>query len=691
MALESRKAAFLQRMAQRQSPSPLGRSLVVRDGDGRGQLTATGPMNTPRLASRTPLPGSGSAGGEGGSGSPRRKQRWRRTGPIHTSDPSPKLARPKVRSQQRTTFFAADVQSNPRPIEGATQGLDAGSIYSKAATDAARLEAQGRLRAFIRERNDHLRSAMRKHSLAQGVVGNLKQAQKQHNMTTISLVFERENWDFLELIERLNTAGDNHIRVMTAMMQQGKVSPIAVAEVQGLCKATQELLASSLQTLLAENQVTAVDGFLQAGGTAINAESGGSEAELFVDPLQGKTDEAYDDLKAAQKVQEMMFRHVVRKKNLSEKVVQDVVAAQTEHHNNMLELLLTHKLQHVEISKKLRRQHDGHAELLQDIMGKETVGQAVAEEIMALHEDSGKILEDLEERSAMARKELLSMVRDESEVEKQSSTPSSTNLRHRQMLVSAMEEELKSLQAENDGMNEARRVVEEKLAGAQEDIEKLKSEKQEWVVEKKRVNDHLTNVHAELKAASEESVRLRRERADMESKYLRDKAELDLEMKNLRSRDSAQAEEIQELRKVVHDLHSSLKRLTDGARGAMNEAEMQADEMADEISRLKQDLILAKQYKLHTVMEKVTKAGMKEQLRLKRIIAHMQAEKLAMQTILIDAENQSDEAFQTVKRLSSKFNKSASGKEDENSSMPDVNDDEYAHINEQIALHSESR
>ena len=52
------------------------------------------------------------------------------------------------------------------------------------------------------------------------------------------------------------------------------------------------------------------------------------------------------------------------------------------------------------------------------------------------------------------------------------------------------------------------------------------------------------------------------------------------------------------------------------------------------LGRLKQDLILAKQYKLHTVMEKVTKAGLKEAARLKRIIAHMQAEKKGMQALL---------------------------------------------------------
>jgi hypothetical protein len=47
----------------------------------------------------------------------------------------------------------------------------------------------------------------------------------------------------------------------------------------------------------------------------------------------------------------------------------------------------------------------------------------------------------------------------------------------------------------------------------------------------------------------------------------------------------------------------------------VHSATYQTDAMNDEIGRLKQDLILAKQYKLHTVMEKVTKAGLNEQTR----------------------------------------------------------------------------
>ena len=175
--------------------------------------------------------------------------------------------------------------------------------------------------------------------------------------------------------------------------------------------------------------------------------------------------------------------------------------------------------------------------------------------------------------------------------------------------------------------------------------------KEAWLIEKKRTE----GISLAFTQSSKRQVRAVRlaGRSDLEAKYLSEKADLELEVRNL-SAESGGAKKSAVARKVVHELHTSLKSLTDNARGAMNEAEVQADEMADEISRLKQDLILAKQYKLHTVMEKVTKAGIKEQNRLKRIIAHMQAEKLAMQTILVDAENQSDQAlkmFAFVKKM----------------------------------------
>ena len=77
-------------------------------------------------------------------------------------------------------------------------------------------------------------------------------------------------------------------------------------------------------------------------------------------------------------------------------------------------------------------------------------------------------------------------------------------------------------------------------------------------------------------------------------------------------------EEIIALRTTIADQLHAMNTLTTGAREAVVNATHQTDAMNDEIGRLKQDLILAKSYKLHTVMEKVTKAGLNEQKRLQR-------------------------------------------------------------------------
>ena len=51
---------------------------------------------------------------------------------------------------------------------------------------------------------------------------------------------------------------------------------------------------------------------------------------------------------------------------------------------------------------------------------------------------------------------------------------------------------------------------------------------------------------------------------------------------------------------------------------------------------------MAKQYKLHTALEHLSKDSMREQRRLQRIIAHMQAEKIALQALLQQAEDDRD-------------------------------------------------
>jgi hypothetical protein len=628
-------------------------------------------------------------------------------------------------------------------------------------------EAQNALRSLIRQRNDYLRAVMRKHTLSGGIVANLKQAQKQHNLSVLALVFERgggaaalsRSMPAEELLHRLTIAADSHGQVMTAMMQQGRASPIAVAEVQGLCNETHALIARVLPGLLQSMQIGAAPAGGDGGlvGEAAAGEAGGGvlfgglfgglgqtakdedEDDAFDDPLTIQTTEANEDLQAAQKVHGMLFRQAVRNHGVPEHVVEDLAAAQSAHHDVMSELLLTHKLHHVEIADRLRDTHAAHSEHLGHILSGHGVAQPVADDIVGVHASTMNVLDDLAERAVMARKALLEMVDEEAEAEmdhvenskkdhggggggglgkgfgggeattadlRDASPPTSQipSKKRSQMLVSAMREELKAAKNKHLALERAKAGVEHELVVTEGRVVSLNAEKDAWLIEKKRTDEHLLGVHAELKAASEETVRLRRERSDLESKYLSEKADLELEVRTLTAEGKERGEETESLRKVVHELHTALKTLTDGARGAMNEAEVQADEMADEISRLKQDLILAKQYKLHTVMEKVTKAGIKEQTRLKRIIAHMQAEKLAMQTILVDAENQSDRAFETVRRLSTKMEQmkargggggggGGSMKSDgDSAASPSARQDaENAYINERIALHSESR
>ena len=96
------------------------------------------------------------------------------------------------------------------------------------------------------------------------------------------------------------------------------------------------------------------------------------------------------------------------------------------------------------------------------------------------------------------------------------------------------------------------------------------------------------------------------------------------------------------LRGTIKELHDSIKRISMGARDAVEAATEQSAAMAQEIQSLKKNFIMAKQYKLHTALEHVSKNSMKEQQRLQRIIAHMQAEKIALQALLQQAEDDRD-------------------------------------------------
>jgi uncharacterized protein Yka (UPF0111/DUF47 family) len=129
-------------------------------------------------------------------------------------------------------------------------------------------------------------------------------------------------------------------------------------------------------------------------------------------------------------------------------------------------------------------------------------------------------------------------------------------------------------------------------------------------IDKKRTETHLDEVHVALTATTEEMNRLRNERLELLTCHQREISEMTLNLKKMEETSERNQQEIMALRTTIGDQLDAMSTLTTGARQAVTTATHQTDAMNDEIGRLKQDMILAKQYKLHTVMEKVTKAGM---------------------------------------------------------------------------------
>ena len=107
--------------------------------------------------------------------------------------------------------------------------------------------------------------------------------------------------------------------------------------------------------------------------------------------------------------------------------------------------------------------------------------------------------------------------------------------------------------------------------------------------------------------------------------------------------------------------------------------------MAQEIQSLKKNFIMAKQYKLHTALEHVSKNSMKEQQRLQRIIAHMQAEKIALQALLQQAEDDRDAStmrLQLAKEENDRIMHGANARVNENFVSPHpAESHSYDHIN----------
>ena len=202
------------------------------------------------------------------------------------------------------------------------------------------------------------------------------------------------------------------------------------------------------------------------------------------------------------------------------------------------------------------------------------------------------------------------------------------------------------------------------------------------VVKLTQEKDRLAKNYSELERNAAEEIRAKDEELKRTMK----------DLKSLKQRNSESvAEEIKLqadnkiLRGTIKELHDSIKRISMGARDAVEAATEQSAAMAQEIQSLKKNFIMAKQYKLHTALEHVSKNSMKEQQRLQRIIAHMQAEKIALQALLQQAEDDRDTSsmrLQLAKEENDRIMHGANARVNDSFVSPDpAESHSYDHIN----------
>ena len=164
--------------------------------------------------------------------------------------------------------------------------------------------------------------------------------------------------------------------------------------------------------------------------------------------------------------------------------------------------------------------------------------------------------------------------------------------------------------------------------------------------------DAMNNVHDEEMNLAEAAITELDKRA---STALQEKEHLLLEMGKKHSiiheSETKLKAENTALRATVKELHDSIKRVTLGSRDAVDAATAQCNGMAEEIKVLKRNFLLAKQYKLHKALERVSQESAKDKQRLQRIIAHMQAERNKLQELLTRAEEDRDYGVSNVRDL----------------------------------------
>ena len=180
--------------------------------------------------------------------------------------------------------------------------------------------------------------------------------------------------------------------------------------------------------------------------------------------------------------------------------------------------------------------------------------------------------------------------------------------------------------------------------------DQLKRQIEKMTMEINKGLDHFSKTKKEFEERHHHSSALLLEKDDKIRKL---EATLDQQRRKSAATVEKLAGENKSLRMIVKALHESMEKLTKGAKNAIEFATDESDTMVKEIQSLKRSLVLARQYSLHTSLENFTKESLKEKKKYQRIIAHLQAEKIAFQELLSRAEADKHESANELSQLKS--------------------------------------
>ena len=595
----------------------------------------------------------------------------------HDTASKPHLGTRRAPNQQNTFSASEDFLYN---VQKGQRSVD------RMQREEEREAAMFHVRNLIKGRNNMLRQVMNKHRYNKTMQAQLKQAQKRHNGVLLHVLQTStpKAGGLHVLINQLGQAHSSHAEVVTSMAKHGGATPLSVIDFVGTLNESHDALcalAHSL-TVLWDDGVTSGTSSAQPQYSQQHSQQQSQQPHLSQqdgssyrskDIMNRHTQEAHADLTAAHKVHSLLMQEMTKKHALHHIVANELHTSQSKHHQVMTELLLNpsnRDLRHVTSDMKV--EHDQHAALLLEIIHKHQLHHVIKNDILNVHHSNGLVVENIAERSEDVGQEINIKRHEEIAASRAAAAGggvagsdqkegggSSTKNDSGGTTMNGHEETAFAVMIDEKNLELA--AEKEKVKTTQSELEKVKKEMDLLGVDKKRIEKHVEELHVELTATTEETNRLRTERLEILEKNKKEMMDLQMKIEKMESTHERNSSEIIALRTTIADQLNAMSTLTSGAREAVVNATFQTDAMNDEIGRLKQDLILAKQYKLHTVMEKVTKAGLNEQKRLQRIIAHMQAEKLALQNVLQQTEGERDGAFNDVRRLSTTMETTMNG------------------------------